>query len=135
MLGVFRIALLPELALIVAPDEELDGATQGMNTARETAGFAAQACQIMAQIGVPTFDGGGLAFVRHRRVGRAPIDQVAIGRKAIAIVGECLWGLVHHRLQRRSVALQHDRPSDKRVGGSVQRRYDVDALFLVPTKV
>lgn len=135
MFRVGGIALFPELALIVTPDKELARPVERVDTVGETARFAAQTCQIVAQIGVPAFNRVGLAFVHHCGIGRVAIDQVAIGCKPIALVGPRLRGLVDHRLQGCYVPLQHDRPADERVRGPVQRRYDVDSLFWVPTKV
>jgi hypothetical protein len=89
----------------------------------------------MTQIGIAALDRVGLAFIRHRGIGRLSIDQVAIGREAITIVRLGLWGLIDHRLQRGLVPFLDHCPANDAVGASVEGGYDVDPVFFCPTKV
>lgn len=61
------------LPLVPTPDEQLDRPPQGMHSLREAARPPRQACEVMPQFGVITFDRVGLTLVVHRVV-LAPPD-------------------------------------------------------------
>ncbi len=90
----------------------------------------------MPQIGIAAFHTVRLTFIWHGRIARIePIDQFLICREAITVVAVGLGRLVDNRLQCGFVTRGHDRPADEGMGGAIDRRYDVDAVFLCVTKV
>ena len=63
MSKVVWVSVLVQLSLVIAVDEALDGAAQGVNTPGEAARATSQASQVVTQVGIAAFDRIGLALV------------------------------------------------------------------------
>lgn len=70
-----------QLAPIPDMDEQLDRAAQGVERAREASGVAAQAHQVVAQLGVVRLHAAGLALTGRDRMLAGMIDQARIGQE------------------------------------------------------
>lgn len=63
MSRVVWVSVLVQLSLVVAVDEEPDGAPQGVDTPGETARATSQASQVVTQVGIVSLHRIGLALV------------------------------------------------------------------------
>ncbi|HYO88631.1 MAG TPA: hypothetical protein VER79_08275 [Candidatus Limnocylindrales bacterium] len=73
--GVLGKALAIELAMVPEEDKQRDSTAQGVDGAGETAGFARQAGEVVAQLCIQALYPVGFALVRHGRMASRGIDQ------------------------------------------------------------
>jgi hypothetical protein len=133
--GIAREGTLVELAPVPGVDEELDGPAQGVDRAREAAGFARQAGQIVAQLGVVGLDRVRLALAGRDGVAARIVDKRVIGREIVGVVLGGLGAARDDLLQLLRAPFPEDLPTEDAARGAVYLREDVGAVFLAPTKV
>ena len=131
----FGMAMIPDLPSVICPHKQLERTAQRLDTAAETPRFPRQSCQIMPQVCVATLNGVRLALVLETSIHSVSVDQFPICRVAVTEILLCLGSLIHERLHLAHRSSCDDGPSDNTMGGTIDRRYDIDDVFFVPTKV
>jgi len=86
MVGVVRKLALDELASIVCKNKELDCIPKSHFAPRETTRLTTQSGQIMAQVGIGTFNRVRLAFVIHWVMNSRPVENRFVSLIIITVV-------------------------------------------------
>lgn len=124
-----------DLAAIPGEHKQLERGSQGMDAARETARATSQACQVVSELRVVSFNGVSLAFVGHGQVLTGRVEQGFVEAVAIRVVLPGLRAAIQHGLQGFGRACRHHRPANNAATGAVNLGQDVGFVFLCPTKV
>jgi hypothetical protein len=124
-----------QLAAVPGVDEELDGPTQGRKRPREAAGFARQAGQIVAQLGVVGLDRVRLALAGRDSMVAGIVHEPVIGLEIVGVVLSGLGAALEDLLQLLRAPVPEDIPTEDAARGAVDLRDDVGDVFFSPTKV
>ncbi|GHU82301.1 hypothetical protein FACS1894196_0410 [Clostridia bacterium] len=84
--------------IIVSEHKDLQNRLQGFDFAEETATFAAQTDNVVAQIGIASFYVVGVTLVAHISYVFADKVHAQIALSAICVIFFCLKGAVYHFL-------------------------------------
>jgi hypothetical protein len=132
---VSRETLFIKLATVEAVDKQTQGTHQRIRTTRETARRSCQTRQVMAQLGVVSFDRVGVGFTFRDFISAEVIPQTIISIKCVAIILFSLLRIVHQLLNGWLRALPDHFPAQITARLPIYEREDVDPVFLLPIKV
>jgi hypothetical protein len=127
--------LLMQLAPIETIHKKLQSRFQRFRAARKTVRAARQASQMMAQLGVISFDQVGVGFTLGDFISTQVIPQAIIGIKSVAIVAFRFGRHIHHLLDGGLGSLPHDLEAQVAASDPIYDRDHVDLVFLSPMKV
>jgi hypothetical protein len=135
MSRVVRKTLLMQLASIEAVHEKLESSFQGFWATGKTTRAASQSRQIMAQLGVISFNRIGVRFALGDFIDAPVVPQAIIGIKGVAVVAPGFGRFIHHLLDHFLGSLPDHFEAQIAAGEAVYDRDDEDLVFLSPMKV
>ncbi len=135
MSWIGRVQLLVELSSVVAVDKQAQGAFERIWTTRKTSRRSCQTRQVVAQLGVASFDRVGIGFAFRDFISAKVIPQAVISIKSIAVILLGLGRIVHQLLNGWLSAFPDHFPAQITACLPIYDREDVDPVFLLPIKV
>lgn len=132
---ISRVALFVELATVVAVDKQAQGTFQCVRATREASRRSGQPRQVMAQLGVVSFNGVGIRFAFRDFISAQVIPQAVIGIEGITEVLLGLRRMVYQLLNGRLSAFPDNFPAQITARPPIYDREDVDPVFFRPIKV
>jgi hypothetical protein len=132
---VGRVKLLIELSSVVTIDKQTQGTLQRIGTTREAARRSCQTGQVVAQLGVVSFNRVRVGFAFRNFISAKVIPQTRIGIQGIAVILFGLGRIVYHFLNTLLSAFPDHFPAQITARLPIYDREDVDPVFLLPIKV
>lgn len=132
---ISREALFIELSTVEAVNKQTQGTGKRIRTTRETARGSCQACQIMPQLSVVSFNRVGISLAARNFIVAKVIPQAIIGIKSVTVILFGLWSTIYHVLDRLLSALPDHFPTQITARLPIYDREDVDPVFLLPINV